>query len=166
MPIVISGETRREDTKTFRYYEMAGTAHVTVHKDVGLFSLNIFLEDFCAELLNTLADGPVFGSFFYNAMWENMERQVLGGPAAHNRAGDPVGDAPRGLPASAACAESPYRILLSQPFGWRVSMRRSRPRSGSKSSRSAKNASTASMGPGPWLANTGWPFTSVSCTIR
>ncbi len=79
MPRVISGETRQEDTQTFRYYEMAGTAHVTVHKAVERFNLNNFLEDFCAEPLNTLSDGPVLGSFLYNAMWENMERQVLDG---------------------------------------------------------------------------------------
>ncbi|MFQ5512107.1 MAG: alpha/beta hydrolase domain-containing protein [Candidatus Krumholzibacteriia bacterium] len=75
---------RQTDILNFRYYEMPGTAHVTVHKNVeilpavaanllGLGPGPLFLEDACSEPLNTLADGPMFGSYLYNAMWENME---------------------------------------------------------------------------------------------
>jgi hypothetical protein len=76
---VLTGDTRQQDSENFRYYELAGTAHVTVHEDVQLFGLPIFLDDFCAETLNTSADGPVFGSYALNAMWENLERQVVDG---------------------------------------------------------------------------------------
>ncbi len=77
------GSTRQDDTETFRYYEMPGTAHVTVHKDVEIlpplpilgFPDGLLLEEACDLPLNTLADGPVFGSYLYNAMWKNMERQ-------------------------------------------------------------------------------------------
>jgi hypothetical protein len=72
---VISGATRQEDTSTFRYYEMPGTAHVTVHDDVEVLP-GLLLDDQCLLPLNTLADGPVFGSYLYNAMWRNMEWQV------------------------------------------------------------------------------------------
>ncbi len=85
MARVLSGETRQEDSETFRYYEMAGTAHATVHKDVEVVP-GLFLEGFCEFPLNTLADGPVFGSFLYNAMWENMQQQVKNGAVP------PVGD--------------------------------------------------------------------------
>jgi hypothetical protein len=73
---------RQPDTPTFRYYEMAGTAHLTVHKDIEVIPAGIvgpdplFLEDLCLNPLNTLADGPVFGSYLYNAMWDNLDRQV------------------------------------------------------------------------------------------
>jgi hypothetical protein len=79
---VLGGGSRQTDTVTFRYYEMAGTAHNPVHKDfevvpAGLFSPDpLLLESFCQFESNTLADGPVFGSYLYNAMWENMELQV------------------------------------------------------------------------------------------
>jgi hypothetical protein len=80
---VLEGETRQEDTENFRYYEVAGTAHVTVHKDVEFIPAippfipdPLYLEDACRDPLNTLADGPVFGSHIYNAMWRNMEWQV------------------------------------------------------------------------------------------
>jgi hypothetical protein len=80
-------DTRQEDTDTFRYYEVPGTAHLTVHEDVevlpaeiaellGLGPGPLFLEDTCQFPLNTLADGPVLGSYVYNAMWRNMEWQV------------------------------------------------------------------------------------------
>jgi hypothetical protein len=83
----MADDTRQEDTKTFRYYEVPGTAHLTVHEDVevlpawvaiifGLGSDPLYLEDTCAFPLNTLADGPVFGSYVYNAMWRNMEWQA------------------------------------------------------------------------------------------
>lgn len=86
---VLSGGSRQTDTTSFRYYEMAGTTHITVHKDIesippGVLDPNdpgVFLEDICLYPLNTLADGPILGSFLYNAMWENMELQVrLGTP--------------------------------------------------------------------------------------
>jgi hypothetical protein len=73
---------RQTDTPTFRYYEMAGTAHLTVHKDVEIIPAGfpgpdpLFLEDLCQSPLNTIADGPVFGSYLYNAMWDNLDRQV------------------------------------------------------------------------------------------
>ncbi|MEN8185252.1 MAG: alpha/beta hydrolase domain-containing protein, partial [Myxococcota bacterium] len=78
---VLGGNTRQDDTETFRYYEMPGTAHVTVHEGVDVIPGLLALEDFCQSPLNTLADGPVFGSFLYNAMWDNMERQVRSGLA-------------------------------------------------------------------------------------
>jgi hypothetical protein len=79
---VLAGNTRQTDSGNFRYYEMAGTAHNTVHKEVeilppALFPPNgLLLEDACLIPLNTLADGPVLGSLLYNAMWQNMEDQV------------------------------------------------------------------------------------------
>jgi hypothetical protein len=75
---VITGNSRQEDTETFRYYETAGTAHVTVHLGTEIVP-GLFLEDACLLPLNTLADGPVFGSYLYNAMWQNMEDQVRDG---------------------------------------------------------------------------------------
>jgi hypothetical protein len=78
---------RQADTTTYRYYEMAGTAHLTVHKDVEILPAGIigpdplFLEDLCQNPLNTIADGPVFGSYLYNAMWHNLDRQVQRGTA-------------------------------------------------------------------------------------
>jgi hypothetical protein len=86
---VLAGGSRQNDTASFRYYEMAGTTHITVHKGIetvppGVIEPNdpgISLEDICLYPLNTLADGPILGSFLYNAMWENMELQVrLGTP--------------------------------------------------------------------------------------
>jgi hypothetical protein len=76
---VLAGDSRQSDTDTFRYYEMAGTAHSVIHKDVEVPGLGIFLEDFCQFEMNTLGDGPVFGSYLYNAMWRNMEQQVISG---------------------------------------------------------------------------------------
>ena len=75
--------TRQSDTDNFRYYEMAGTTHVTVHKDIvviptdtGFVSEDLYLDDTCAEPINSLVDGPVFGRYLYNAMWENMDKQA------------------------------------------------------------------------------------------
>jgi hypothetical protein len=76
---VLTGDSRQIDTDTFRYYEMTGTAHSTVHKDIEVIPGLYDLEDMCRYSLNTLADGPIFGSFLYNAMWENMELQVRDG---------------------------------------------------------------------------------------
>ena len=87
---VIGGASRQTDFADFRYYEMPGTAHSTVHKDVEVLAPNVlfpdglFLEDTCANPFNTLADGPVFGSHLYNAMWKNMEFQSrFGVPPPH-----------------------------------------------------------------------------------
>ena len=76
--------TRQDDTPTFRYYELAGVAHNPVHKDIEVIAANalfqgspaILLEDVCALEPNTSADGPVFGSYLYNAMWENLAMQA------------------------------------------------------------------------------------------
>ncbi len=79
---LLAGQTRQEDNETFRYYEMAGTAHLFTHKDQLVLPPEVFppngllLEDACLFPINTLVDGPVFGSYLYNAMWENMELQV------------------------------------------------------------------------------------------
>ncbi len=76
---VLGGNTRQTDSGNFRYYEMAGTAHNTVHADVevlppALFPPNgLFLDDACLLPINSIADGPVLGSLLYNAMWQNME---------------------------------------------------------------------------------------------
>jgi len=69
---VIARDSRQEDTQTFRYYEMAGTAHSSVHDGIEIIP-GVFLEDLCRFQMNTLADGPIFGSYLYNAMWRNME---------------------------------------------------------------------------------------------
>ena len=39
----------------------------------------IDLENLCLNPMNTLVDGPVFGKYVYNAMWKNLERQVVDG---------------------------------------------------------------------------------------
>ncbi len=76
---------RQADTPTFRYYEMAGVAHLTVHKDIEIIPAGVFgpdpilLEDLCQNEINSSADGPVFGSYLMNAMWDNLDRQVQGG---------------------------------------------------------------------------------------
>ena len=41
----------------------------------------LLLEDLCQNPLNTLADGPVFGKYHYNAMWFNLNKQVERGHA-------------------------------------------------------------------------------------
>ncbi len=77
---------RQTDTPTFRYYETAGTGHVTIHTGEALIPAGVlgltdplFLEEICVEAPNTIADGPVFGSYLYNAMWQAMEDQVQSG---------------------------------------------------------------------------------------
>lgn len=73
---------RQADTPTFRYYEIAGGGHNTVHIGVelvpaGIFGPDpIFLSDLCLEELNTTADGPVFASYVLNALWQRMAEQV------------------------------------------------------------------------------------------
>lgn len=79
---VLAGDTRQADNELFRYYETAGTAHNTVHKGVEILPPALFppdgllLDDTCLFPINSIADGPIFGSLLYNAMWENMEDQV------------------------------------------------------------------------------------------
>ena len=73
-----------EDNANFRYYELAGATHNTVHTDIEIipafvFDFPILLEDLCLNEMNTLADGPVFGKYLYNAMWKNLERRVQDG---------------------------------------------------------------------------------------
>jgi Alpha/beta hydrolase domain len=73
---VIANDARQRDTRTYRYYEMAGTAHTGVHKDVDVVPNLLTLEQACFNPLNTHADGPVFGAYLLNAMWKNMELQA------------------------------------------------------------------------------------------
>lgn len=76
---------RQEDTPTFRYYEITGAAHSTVHEGIEIIPAASFgfphqavtLSDLCEEQLNTVADGPVFGSYVINALWERMQEQVM-----------------------------------------------------------------------------------------
>ncbi len=76
---------RQAETPTFRYYEVAGGAHNTVHKNIeivppGIFGPNpILLEDLCLSEINSTADGPVFVSHVFNALWERMSEQVRRG---------------------------------------------------------------------------------------
>jgi len=76
---------RQADTPTFRYYEVAGGGHLTIHENVevvpaGLLGPNaLLLEDLCANQINTTADGPVFVSYVMNALWDNLEQQVRRG---------------------------------------------------------------------------------------
>jgi hypothetical protein len=68
--------SRQHDTRSYRYYEMAGTPHVGVHEGVDIVPGLLKLEDTCLHPINSHADGPVFGSYLLNAMWKNLERQV------------------------------------------------------------------------------------------
>jgi len=76
---------RQPDTPTFRYYEVAGGGHVTAHKDITLIPAGllgpdpVFLEDLCQNPMNTTADGPVFASYVWNALWERMYDQSATG---------------------------------------------------------------------------------------
>jgi hypothetical protein len=74
----ISTVGRQADTPTFRYYEVAGAGHLTVHKDVEVIP-GLFLEDLCEFPINSTADGPVFFSYVANSLWENLEDQVQHG---------------------------------------------------------------------------------------
>jgi len=82
---------RQPDTPTFRYYEVAGASHLTVHDGVELIPAGVLgpnpllLEDLCLNQINSTADGPVFFGYVTNALWEAMEQQVQRGrvpPAA------------------------------------------------------------------------------------
>jgi len=78
---------RQADTRNFRYYEVAGGGHNTVHKDVEIVPAGllgpapIYLDQLCANELNTVADGPVFVSHVLDALWHRMDRQVRLGKA-------------------------------------------------------------------------------------
>ncbi len=73
---------RQPDTSTYRYFEIAGGAHNTVHLGIevvpaGLLGPDpITLEDFCGNPINSTADGPVYVSHVLNALWERMREQV------------------------------------------------------------------------------------------
>lgn len=85
--ILFGAVGRQDDTPTFRYYEVAGGGHLTIHKDVEVLPAGtlgpdpLFLEDLCQFPLNTTGDGPVFYSYVANALWERMEDQVQRGQA-------------------------------------------------------------------------------------
>ncbi|MCR9092914.1 MAG: alpha/beta hydrolase domain-containing protein [bacterium] len=86
---------RQSDTPTYRYYEVAGGAHNTVHIDIEVIPAGVFgpapvqLADLCANEINTTADGPVFVNNVLNALWERMERQArFGWPAPRGRVMD------------------------------------------------------------------------------
>jgi hypothetical protein len=79
-----------QDTPTFRYYEMPAVAHNTVH-EVVLLEVGgqpVRLGDLCALPPNSGADGPVFGSYLYDAMWRNLELQARTGALPPH--GEPV----------------------------------------------------------------------------
>ncbi len=82
MERTLEGDRRQSDSGDFRYYETAGTAHVTVHEGLEIIPPGVLgpeglsLDEACESPLNTLADGPIFGKVLYNAMWENMERHA------------------------------------------------------------------------------------------
>jgi hypothetical protein len=71
--------SRQADTRSYRYYEMAGATHVTVHKRVDVIPNVLRLRQACLYPLNTHGDGPIFGAYLLNAMWKNLERQVRDG---------------------------------------------------------------------------------------
>jgi len=85
---VLANDARQKDTKRFRYYELAGTSHTAVHKGVYVIPNFWTLEQTCANPQNTLADGPVFGAYLYNAMWSNLEQEVRQGRRPPN--GKPI----------------------------------------------------------------------------
>lgn len=76
---------RQDDTETFRYYEVAGGAHLITHKNIELIPAGvvdpdpILLEELCQNPINSTADGPVFVSYVINALWERMHEQVTDG---------------------------------------------------------------------------------------
>ncbi|MAE95416.1 MAG: hypothetical protein CL910_12205 [Deltaproteobacteria bacterium] len=84
VPGSVQRGARQADTPTYRYYEMTGVAHTTVHEGVevipSLFGQPpLLLEDVCLGKPNTSADGPVFGSYLLNAMWASLDGQVRSG---------------------------------------------------------------------------------------
>ena len=85
LDILFGTAGRQPDSPTFRYYEVAGAGHLSVHESVELIPGGvlgpdpILLESLCLNQINSTADGPVFFSYVLNALWENMERQVKRG---------------------------------------------------------------------------------------
>jgi hypothetical protein len=81
----IGTNARQADTPTFRYYEVAGGGHLTVHEDVEILPADtvgpdpLFLEDLCRNQINSTADGPIFFGYIANALWDAMEKQVIHG---------------------------------------------------------------------------------------
>lgn len=73
---------RQADTRLYRYYEVAGGGHNTVHRDIAIIPAGllgpqpVYLEELCANALNTTADGPVYVSHVFNALWLRMFRQA------------------------------------------------------------------------------------------
>jgi hypothetical protein len=79
-----TGATRQDDADTspfasFRLVEVPGTSHNPIHKVEILPGLT--LGDLCVNTPYSLADGPIFGSHVWNAMWENLRVQVTQGVA-------------------------------------------------------------------------------------
>ncbi|MEN8159108.1 MAG: alpha/beta hydrolase domain-containing protein [Myxococcota bacterium] len=75
----IAQGSRQADTRTYRYYEMAGATHVAIHRRVDVIPGVLRLREACLNRLNTHSDGPIFGAYLMNAMWKNLERQVRDG---------------------------------------------------------------------------------------
>jgi hypothetical protein len=81
----IGTNARQADTPTFRYYEVAGGGHLTVHEGVEILPADtvgpdpLFLEDLCRNQINSTADGPIFFGYIANALWDAMEKQVIHG---------------------------------------------------------------------------------------
>jgi hypothetical protein len=73
---VLPNDARQRDTRSYRYYEMAGAAHAGVHEGVDVVPNLLTLEEACLNPLNTHADGPIFAAYLMNAMWKNLERQA------------------------------------------------------------------------------------------
>ena len=73
---------RQRDTRFYRYYEVAGGGHNTVHRDIEIIPAGllgpqpVYLEELCANELNTTADGPVHVAYVFNALWLRMFRQA------------------------------------------------------------------------------------------
>ena len=82
-----SGATRQDDTDTsnfasFRLIEVPASAHNFVHKTplpLPFLPPGYTIGDLCLFPPYTLADGPIFGSHVWNAMWENLRIQVSQG---------------------------------------------------------------------------------------
>ncbi len=88
VPRGVARGVRQPDTSTYRLYEMAGVAHVTVHEGVDVIPGLLTLEQTCLNPMNTSADGPVFGSYLLNSMWSKLDLHVtFGRPIPH---GEPM----------------------------------------------------------------------------
>jgi hypothetical protein len=77
-----TGSTRQDDSDTspfasFRLIEVPATSHNLVH-DFD-FAPGLPFAFLCVNQPYSLADGPIFGSHVWNAMWENMRIQVTQG---------------------------------------------------------------------------------------